>query len=411
MRRWFGIVTGLNVMLAVLTLAGCARSEYEYIAVEEEVPGQERQGDEAPVFVIGETSGRDRVIVLEADMTEETEQTGETEPAEQAEQTASSWQMEEDSITLLFGGDVLLSNHVLNAYQKGGGIGGVLDGGYRELIQASDFFMVNQEFPFSNRGTAAEDKTYTFRLLPEKVSILQEMGIDGVTLANNHALDFGKDALLDTCDTLDSAGILHTGAGANLEAARRPVVAERKGRKIGILGTTRVIPESGWAAGRSHPGMLATYDATITLEEIRRMRTECDYVIVYVHWGIEKDEMPQDYQRTLGQQYIDAGADLVVGSHPHVLQGIEYYKGKPIVYSLGNFVFGSSIPKTALLRVMLPVEDVEAEAELQLIPGTSGAGYTRMLTEEAEIQAFYRYIESISFGITLDPQGIVTTGS
>lgn len=143
------------------------------------------------------------------------------------------------------------------------------------------------------------------------------------------------------------------------------------------------------------------------------MRTECDYVAVFVHWGIEREERPQEYQRTLGQQYIDAGADLVVGSHPHVLQGIEYYKGKPIVYSLGNFVFGSSIPKTALLKVTLPEKGMEGEvgAGLQLIPGTSGAGYTRRLTDEGELHAFYEYIESISFGVSLDLQGIIVPGA
>ena len=109
----------------------------------------------------------------------------------------------EEEINLLFAGDVFLSSHVLNAYDTAGGIGGVLDEELRQVIQASDYFMVNQEFPFSDRGTAAEDKQFTFRLPPSRVHLLQEMGIDMVTLANNHSLDFGTDALLDTCRTLD----------------------------------------------------------------------------------------------------------------------------------------------------------------------------------------------------------------
>lgn len=387
--------------MAVIMLSGCGKAQYEYIVAEQE-------STEAPVIVIRETSAKNDVIVLETDSVGQASQGG--EDSAETDQTFDQEQPEvrdDGSVTLLFGGDVLLSDHVLSAYQKAGGIGGVLDDGYRQTIAGADFFMVNQEFPFSSRGTAAKDKQFTFRLPPEKVSLLQEMGIDAVTLANNHALDYGTDALLDSCDTLDHAGILHTGAGANLEEAKKPVVVELKGHRIGILGTTRVIPESGWAAGKNHVGMLATYDATVTLEEIRQMREECDYVVVFVHWGIERDERPQDYQRTLGQQYIDAGADLVIGSHPHVLQGVEYYKGKPIVYSLGNFVFGSSIPKTALLQVTLPGEEeaVGMEPELRLIPGTSGAGYTRMLADEKQVQEFYRYIESISFGITLDEEG------
>lgn len=399
MRKWMKRIAVFAT--AAIILSGCGKAQYEYIVTEQE-------STEAPVIVIGETSAKNDVIVLETDPAGQASQ-GEkdlTETDQNLGQEKSEAQ-DDGSVTLLFGGDVLLSDHVLNAYQKAGGIGGILDDGYREKIAEADFFMVNQEFPFSSRGTAAEDKQFTFRLPPEKISLFQEMGIDAVTLANNHALDYGTDALLDSCDTLDNAGILHTGAGANLEEAKKSVVVELKGHRIGILGTTRVIPESGWAAGKNHVGMLATYDATVTLEEIRRMRGECDYVVVFVHWGIERDERPQDYQRTLGQQYIDAGADLVIGSHPHVLQGVEYYKGKPIVYSLGNFVFGSSIPKTALLQVTLLGEAKEAgtEAILRLIPGTSGAGYTRMLTEEKRVQEFYRYMESISFGITLDEEG------
>lgn len=399
MRKWMERIAVFAT--AVIVLSGCGKAQYEYIVTDQE-------STEAPVIVIGETSAKNDVIVLETDPAGQASR-GEQDLAETDQNLGQGQSKTQDngSVTLLFGGDVLLSDHVLNAYQKSGGIGGVLDDGYREKIAEADFFMVNQEFPFSSRGTAAEDKQFTFRLPPEKISLFQEMGIDAVTLANNHALDYGTDALLDSCDTLDNAGILHTGAGENLEEAKKPVVVELKGRRIGTLGTTRVIPESGWAAGKNHVGMLATYDATVTLEEIRRMRGECDYVVVFVHWGIERDERPQDYQRTLGQQYIDAGADLVIGSHPHVLQGVEYYKGKPIVYSLGNFVFGSSIPKTALLQVTLPKEAKEAgtEAALRLIPGTSGAGHTRMLTDEKKVQEFYRYMESISFGITLDEEG------
>lgn len=401
MKRWVGIAAVFAA--GVLALGGCSKSRYEYLQVEEGKPVQGGQDEELPAIVIGGTSEDGGAIVLELETAADTAQ----------ESVGQDQGPEEDGeVTLLFAGDVLLSDHVLNAYQQSGGIGGVLDDGFREEIEAADFFMVNQEFPFSSRGTAAEDKQYTFRLPPEQVSMFQEMGIDAVTLANNHALDFGRDALLDTCDTLDAAGILRTGAGADLEEAKKPVVIERKGVRIGILGATRVIPETGWAAGKNHPGMLATYDAGIALEEIRRMRAECDYVVVFVHWGIEREETPQEYQRTLGRQYIDAGADLVVGSHPHVLQGIEYHQGKPIVYSLGNFVFGSSIPKTALLRVTLPLDGMGManEARLQLIPGTSSAGYTRMLTEDGKIQAFYEDMKRISIGVSLDSRGMVTSG-
>ncbi|WP_306583571.1 CapA family protein, partial [Enterocloster bolteae] len=119
---------------------------------------------------------------------------------------------EDSPLKLVFAGDILLSDHVLGAYRKAGNRVGVVDGGFRQVIDGSDIFMANEEFPFSSRGTAAADKQFTFRLPPEHVSMFQELGIDIVTLANNHALDFGTDALLDTCSTLDDAGILRVGA-------------------------------------------------------------------------------------------------------------------------------------------------------------------------------------------------------
>lgn len=374
MKRWQG--NGLAVLAMMVLLTGCRQRQEEYSEPADE-----------PVMVI------------------EMPEVIETEP-QQSEQSEQSEQLE---ISLLFAGDVWLSNHVLQAYQLAGGINGVLDEGYRLLIGQADFFMVNEEFPFSSRGIAAADKEYTFRLAPEQVSIFREMGIDGVTLANNHALDFGQEALLDTCAVLDQAGILHTGAGVNLTAAKEPVIIEKAGIRFGVIGTTRVIPEAGWAAGDSHPGMLSTYDAAVVLAEIKELKKSCDVVVVMVHWGIEREEQPQEYQRTLGKRYIDAGADLVVGSHPHVLQGIELYQGKPIVYSLGNFVFGSSIPRTMLLRVSLSADD--RQLSYRLLPGTSKAGYTRMLTDAGERQEFYQHIQQLSVGAIIDEQGVIQVDS
>lgn len=312
---------------------------------------------------------------------------------------------EPEDIVLLFAGDVYLSDHVLNAYNNAGGIHGVLDEGIRAEIAAADIFMVNQEFPFTDRGTAAEDKQYTFRLPPEKVSMFHEMGIDIVTLANNHILDFGEVGLLDSCETLDHAGIRYVGGGPDFERASQLETITIGDKVIGFLGTSRVYMAASWAAGKDHPGVFSTYDPTLPLEAIEEARDQCDYLVVYVHWGVERETAPKEYQKVMGRQYIDAGADMVIGSHPHVLQPVEYYKGKPIVYSLGNFVFGSSIPKTMLFKVELSggggweqgVVEIPANGEagdrnvsdrpdrapvkITMIPCTSSAGYTRLAEE------------------------------
>lgn len=344
-----------------------------------------------------------------------------------------------DPVELLFGGDVYLSDHVMEAYRSAGSISGVVSEGYQGDIAAADYFVVNEEFPFSTGGKQAENKQFTFRVSPDNVNIFGEMGIDLVTLANNHTLDYGTEALLDTITTLDDAGIRHIGAGEDLSHAEEFVTVSIKGKKIAFVGATRVIPEPEWAAGESSAGVFSAYDDAELLKKIKDAKEQADFVVVYVHWGEERMESPNEVQKTLAHNIVSAGADLVIGAHPHVLQGIEYYQGVPIVYSLGNFVFGSSIPRTALLRVTIDKESAEVEPEtaeevspsveveeaessesadeaseektsilkLQLIPGTSSAGYTKKLDDVTDIAGFYSYITGISSGISIDGEGVI----
>lgn len=414
-----GILCGILLLLAIC--AGCGSRTYEKIEVSaEKEPVIEIQLASEKSIVIEQgaedrEAGKDRLngpgewkgkeTLSESDEVG----TGETEAKETELKEEEYQETTNQAVTLLFSGDILLSDHVLAAYQKAGGINGVLDQQYLREIKDADVFFANEEFPFSNRGTQAPDKQFTFRLPPEKVDIFREIGVDGVTLANNHALDYGTEALLDTCAVLDQAGIPHTGAGADLTKASEEVIYEIHGVRIAVIGATRVIPVANWAAAGGHPGMLAAYDPAVLLKRIRDLKTENDLVIACIHWGIERAEMPNDVQKSLGKQMIDAGADLVVGSHPHVLQGIEYYKDKPIVYSLGNFIFGSSIPRTALLKVQYDGTQEAAERmKLSLLPGTSGAGYTHTLDSEAKKQEFFQYMKSISFGVSYDEDGTVT---
>lgn len=340
-------------IMASAFLTGCAarQAAKTYEAVAETLEAEEAS----------ETEAQQIHITLETESAELIEETTEAEP-------------EDGEITLLFAGDVYFSEHVLNAYDRAGGIHGVLDEKLRGEIHDADIFMVNQEFPFTERGTKAADKQFTFRLPESRFHLMKEMEIDIVTLANNHILDFGPEGITDSIALLKENGIRYVGAGENLNEAKKLEIMEVKGKKIGFLGTSRVYMDGSWAAGADHPGVFSTYDPTLAVEEIKKARELVDYLVVYVHWGVERETTPKEYQKTMGQQYIDAGADLVIGSHPHVLQPIEYYKEKPIVYSLGNFVFGSSIPQTELLKVVLD----EDEVLLEEIPCTSSGGYTRV---------------------------------
>lgn len=396
------------VLLGVILLSGCSHGSYEKItaaettgiAIQQEDPTNEITLDGAPAVNSDDGDASGDMDAFDDTVASDDEANPDNSGIPYDSGAAA------DSMTILFSGDVLLSDHVLNAYSRAGGISGVLDPWYRNAIQSADYFTVNEEFPFSSRGTQAADKQYTFRLAPEKVSMFREMGIDAVTLANNHALDYGVDALSDTCEVLDSAGILHTGAGKDLDAAKQPVVFEKNGQRVALIGATRVIPEAGWAATNGHPGMLSSYEVSVEplLAQIAECHAAGEKVVVLIHWGIERDETPQEYQRALAKRYIDAGADLVIGSHPHVLQGIEYYKGKPVFYSLGNFVFGSSIPKTMLVQAEFQGDSLV----LRLIPGTSSGGYTRTLTDAGAQTQFYQYLEGISSGVSVGADGLVS---
>lgn len=304
-------------------------------------------------------------------------------------------------ITMLFTGDIYLSDVVVNAY-KGKGIEAIVEKGLLSEMQGADITMSNQEFAFSTGGTAAEDKQYTFRVNPDYITAFQDMGIDIVTLANNHTMDFGLTALEDSFNTLKGAGIDYVGAGSNLSDARKIQYTENQGKTIAFLAASRVIPVYEWNAAENKAGLFTTYDPTLLLEDIKTASDNSDYVVVYLHWGIERAELPKDYQNSLAKQYIDAGADLVIGSHPHVLQGVEYYKGKPIVYSLGNYIFYSNIQRTAVLKITL---DEDMNTKLQLLPAKAENAMTKLLSDSEEISQFYKYMESISFGVGFDEAG------
>ena len=309
-----------------------------------------------------------------------------------------------DEVHMAIAGDVLFSTSPLNKYDSGNGITSILSADLLDTMNSSDITMVNLEFPFSTRGVQMENKQYTFKADPSRAPVLKEMGVDIVSLANNHTLDFGTEALLDTITTLRENNIRSVGAGEDLEAAKKPSVITIKGRNIAILGASRVIPVTDWNATKYSPGVFTTYDPALLIEEIKLAKQSNDLVIVYVHWGIEKEEYPKEYQRTMAKQYIDAGADLVLGSHPHVLQGIEFYNGKPIVYSLGNFVFGHTIERTVLLDVTIDEQNL---CNIRLIPCETKDAYTHTITSDDKVHEFYSYYEGISYGIKIDKYGNV----
>ncbi len=305
--------------------------------------------------------------------------------------------------TLVFAGDVYLSDYVLAAYQQSG-IQGILSKELRKELKQADVTMVNNEFPYSMRGTQALNKQFTFRVDPSYVRILSESGIDLVTLANNHVLDYGTDALLDTFHTLREAGISYAGAGNSLERAAKPIRKKANGHTFGFLAASRVFPTVSWNVENAQPGVFSAYDPSRLLAAVKDARAECDFLCVYVHWGIERSTTPEEYQVTLAHALIDAGADAVIGAHPHVLQGVEFYNGKPIFYSLGNFIFYQNIEQTAIAKVTLTDQQ---DAQWQMLPAKASLSCTSLVTDPAACGDFYNYMEDLSKNVTFLEDGTI----
>ena len=323
------------------------------------------------------------------------------EGTEEPEDTESKDTESKDSTVILsFAGDVYFSEHSLASYDKKG-ISAYADEDMLALMNNADLFMLNHEFSFSLQGEPMEDKQYTLRTDPKYVKILQELGTDVVTLANNHVLDFGNAALSDTFATLKQAEIDYVGAGNNYQEAISPVVRTIHGQSFAIFAATRVSPSADWYAGNKKAGVLQTYDPKGLNAAISEAEGTYDHIIVFLHWGIERNETPEDYQRTLAKGYIDAGADLVIGCHPHVLQGFEYYKGVPIIYSLGNYLFGNRTGDTLLLNAEFSRDD---PLKIQLIPCRRVDG---VLTRIQEPDQLFGHLTEISFGAAVSHGGVL----
>jgi len=234
------------------------------------------------------------------------------------------------------GGDVIGDRQVGRFIDANGGKA-VLTG-VGPLLRDADLAFVNLESTASDQGQRKADKDVTFQGRPALLEGLVAAGIDVVSLANNHALDFGPAALADTRKRLEVAGIAHAGAGPDLQASRTPARLETTGGSVELLAYTSIVPE-GFFPGQSSAGVNPLREPEVLLAEIRAAAKRSDWVIVSLHWGVEYEEAPLQEQVVLAHQAVDAGADLILGHHPHVLQGVELYKGRLIVYSLGDFVF------------------------------------------------------------------------
>ena len=276
----------------------------------------------------------------------------------------------------------------------------------RQEMSKADILVVNNEFVYSTRGEAIEGKAYCYRADPSRVRNLTTLGVDLAGLANNHACDFGPDALLDTFDTLREEGIPYVGAGANLDEAMKPVYFVANGRKIAVVAASQIERSYNYTkqATETTPGVLKTLDSTLFVQVIEHAKANSDHVIVFVHWGTEKQAYYQYDQTDLADAFIGAGADVIVGGHTHCLQGIEYRSGVPVYFSLGNFWQSKKSLDTGIAQIII---DNEGQIACRFLPCIQANLETELITEQDEKNRIWEYMESISTKIAIDDDGYI----
>jgi len=280
------------------------------------------------------------------------------------------------TIILYFTGDILLDRGVMTYIEQYGYDYPFLK--IKDAFKDGDIVCGNLEGPLTEGGIPSlKDPRYIFRFPPSIAQNLKNAGFNLMNLANNHTMDHGAIGLIDTMNTLDEYGIAWFGAGKTAEEAVSPVFINISGTVIGFLGYSAFPPE-GYFHTQEKPN-ISMLDESSLRESVINARNKCDFLIVSFHWGREFDPYPDDSQKNTARIAIDSGADIVIGHHPHVYQGVEEYNGKFIFYSLGNFIFDRQIPpdtdKGAVIKLyiqkgvlkkceMLPVKITDCQPEI-----------------------------------------------
>ncbi len=302
-------------------------------------------------------------------------------------------EMDEEMVTMTAVGDIMLSR-TLGWYLTQGDLTFPF-AQFQPILSQSDLALGNLETALGDAG-APEEKRYPFQSPPEAAAALALAGFDILSFANNHAMDYGAEALLQARDLLAVQNIAAIGAGENETAAHAPLIQEINGIRLALLAYVHVPVEASngfdtadWTATADAPGV-AWADPERIRQDVAQAKIQADLVIVLLHSGLEYIEAPGEAQTAAAHAAIEAGAALVIGHHPHVLQGIEFYQNGVIVYSLGNFAFDiTGPPETAVLQLWL---DADGVRQLELIPAIVQPGGQPRPATSAEAAAIRRQV-------------------
>jgi poly-gamma-glutamate synthesis protein (capsule biosynthesis protein) len=264
-------------------------------------------------------------------------------------------------------GDVSLDPSYISAFRSNGygwawsGLGG--------LFLRDDLTVVNLECP-ATTVSAPIDKQFVFRCDPAALPVAERFGVEVANQSNNHAFDQGPEGLLDSLRQIRRAGLVPVGAGPDRDHALRAAVFELKGWRVAVVGIDEVIDPEYQVAGPDTPGTAAGHDFSLALRAIRDAAARSDLVVVMIHWGVELDTQPRSYQVEEARRMIDAGADVIFGSHSHRLQPLRFYRGRPVFYSLGNFVWPRFSTEGSTTGVAQVTVSPDGRLSARLLPAT-----------------------------------------
>ncbi len=238
--------------------------------------------------------------------------------------------------------------------------------GVAPLLSRADIAMVNLETAITTRGDAPPGKQYAFRATPSAFAALRAGGVDVVSMANNHGMDFGRLGLEDSLAAAAAADFPVVGIGRDAAEAYRPLIREVKGQRVAVIGATQVLDDelrAAWTATDNQPGLASAKEVERLTAAVRAARAQADTVVVFLHWGTEGRTCPNEAQPVLARTLAEAGADVIVGGHAHRLQGAGRLGGAFVAYGLGNFVFYSDSgpgTETGVLTVTVTGRDVDS---------------------------------------------------
>jgi poly-gamma-glutamate capsule biosynthesis protein CapA/YwtB (metallophosphatase superfamily) len=290
-------------------------------------------------------------------------------------------------ITIAFGGDTHFEGSLRSMLAANPA---TAMGPIAKTLKAADFAMVNLETAITTGGIPAPAKAFHFRAPATAFTALKASGVDVVTMANNHGMDFMKPGLKDSLAAIKKTRFPTVGIGRNADEAYQAYRTTVKGNRLAIIGATQVLDDQliqPWTATDSQGGLASAKVIPRMLKAVRDARQDSDTVIVYLHWGQELSTCPLPRQKDLARQLVDAGADIVVGGHAHVLLGGGYLKGKYVDYGLGNFHFASASGKTAESGVLQLTVQGHKVTKSQWKPARISGGLPRLLSGPAATSA------------------------